>query len=118
MAILQQRDPEVARRALATWLATKLDGAADIEIEGAGSSEASGFSSDTIIFDATYKQGSAARREGFVPRAAPFGEAVFETYEIGLQYRVLAALGAHTDVRVPKVHWLAEDPPGLGAPFM
>src|SRR5689334_7197784 len=100
MAILQQRDPEVARRALEGWLATKLDGASDIAIEVAGANEASGFSSDTIIFDATYQQGGAARREGLVARAAPFGEAVFETYEIGLQYRVLDALGAHTNVRV------------------
>src|SRR3954468_19041913 len=118
MAILQQRDPEVARRALEGWLATKLDGASGIAIEVAGASEASGFSSDTIIFDATYKQSGTERREGFVARAAPFGEAVFEEYEIGLQYRVLDALGRHSDVRVPTVRWLEEDPAVLGAPFM
>jgi aminoglycoside phosphotransferase (APT) family kinase protein len=118
MAILQQRDPEVARRALEGWLATKLDGASGITIDVAGAAEASGFSSDTIIFDATYQQGGAQRTEGFVCRAAPFGEAVFEEYEIGLQYRVLDALGRAGNVRVPTVRWLEEDTAVLGAPFM
>src|SRR4051794_30318520 len=116
MAILQQRDPEVARRALEGWLATKLDGASNIGIQVAGASEASGFSSDTIIFDATYTQDGKERTEGFVARAAPFGEAVFEEYEIGLQFRVLDALGRDSDVRVPAVRWLEEDPATLGAP--
>ncbi len=118
MAILQQRDPEVARRALEGWLATKLDGASAIAIEVAGANEASGFSSDTIIFDAVYTVGGRAHRDGLVARAAPMGEAVFEEYEIGLQYRVLEALGRHTSVRVPAVRWLEEDPAVLGAPFM
>src|SRR3954469_19793276 len=118
MAIIQQRDPEVARQALAGWLANRLEGASDIAIHVAGASEASGFSSDTIIFDATYEQAGAERREGFVARAAPFGEAVFEEYEIALQYRVLDALAQHSDVRVPAVRWLEEDPAVLGAPFM
>src|SRR3954454_3685372 len=110
MAIIQQRDPEVARQALAGWLANRLDGATDIAIHVAGASEASGFSSDTIIFDATYRQAGKDRREGLVARAAPFGEAVFEEYEIGLQYRVIDTLGRHTQVRVPKARWLEEDP--------
>jgi aminoglycoside phosphotransferase (APT) family kinase protein len=119
MAILQKRDPETASRALVAWLASKLDGASDIRIEVAGASEASGFSSDTIIFDALYRDGSGTeQREGFVARAAPFGEAVFEEYEIGLQYRVVKALGEHSTVRVPKTRWLEEDPAVLGAPFM
>ncbi len=118
MAIPQKRDPETARRALEGWLATKLANASDIAIHVAGANEASGFSSDTIIFDATYDRGGVEQREGFVARAAPFGEAVFDTYEIGLQYRVLDALGAHTAVRVPKARWLEEDSSVLGAPFM
>ena len=108
----------MARRALEGWLETKLDGASGIAIEVAGASEASGFSSDTIIFDVAYEQGGRPRREGLVARAAPIGEAVFEEYEIGLQHRVMEALGRHSEVRVPPVRWLEEDASVLGAPFM
>lgn len=118
MAIIQKRDPEVAKRALAGWLAGKLPDASGIEIHVAGASEVSGFSSDTIIFDATWRESGAARRQGFVVRAAPVGEAVFETYEIGLQYRILDAVRRRSDVPVPRVFWLEEDPSVLGAPFL
>ncbi len=91
--------------------------ATDIEIHVAGASEVSGFSSDTIIFDATWTENGIQRREGFVVRAAPIGEAVFETYELGLQFRILQAVAQNSSVPVPKVYWLEEDLSVLGAEF-
>ncbi len=117
MAIIQKRDPDAAKRALAGWLASKMPDASGIEIHVAGASEVSGFSSDTIIFDATWTAAGAPRRQGFVVRAAPMGEAVFETYEIGVQYRIIEAVGRVSDVRVPNTFWLEEDTSVLGAPF-
>ncbi len=118
MAIPQHRDPEVTRDALVTWFTSKLEGATDVDIVVAGASEVSGFSSDTIILDAIYTLDGQARRDGYVVRAAPIGAAVFERYEIGLQYFVIKQLGEHTDVPVPKALWLEEDLAVLGAPFM
>lgn len=117
MAIIQQRDPDTTKAALAGWLATKMPGATDLTIHVAGASEVSGFSSDTIIFDATWRENGSELRRGFVVRAAPMGEAVFETYEIGLQFRVMRAVAEHSNVPVPNVLWLEESPDVLGAPF-
>lgn len=118
MAIPQHRDPEVTRAALADWLGAKIAGASNIQIHVAGANEFSGFSSDTIIFDATYTKDGASVRDGFVVRAAPSGVAVFEEYEIGLQYNIIAALGEHTDIPVPKALWFESDTAVLGTPFM
>lgn len=118
MAIPQQRDPEVTRAALTGWLSGRIPGASDVAIELAGASAVSGFSSDTIIFDASWRADGADHRDGFVLRAAPMGAAVFEEYEIGLQYKVIHTLGQHTDIPLPTAHWYEDDPSVLGAPFM
>ena len=52
MAIPTQRDPEKTRQALRYWLAGKLDGAQDLEISELSSPAATGFSNETILFDA------------------------------------------------------------------
>jgi len=117
MAIIQQRDPATTKTALADWLAAQLPGAHDVAIHVAGASEVSGFSSDTIIFDASWRDAGGEHRQGFVVRAAPLGEAVFETYEIGLQFRIMRAVADHSDVPVPRVLWLEENAEVLGAPF-
>ncbi len=116
MAIIQRRDPDAAKRTLVEWLGGRMPEARDLEIHVAGASEASGFSSDTIIFDATYTESGSSHRQGYVVRAAPLGEAVFRTYEIGLQYDLLRAL-ADSPVPVPRVFWFEEDATLLGAPF-
>ncbi len=116
MAIIQKRDPESAKRSLATWLGVRLPDATEIEIHVSGASEVSGFSSDTIIFDATWTESGGSRRQGFVVRAAPMGEAVFRTYEIDLQFAIMQALG-ESNVPVPRVFWLENDAELLGAPF-
>ncbi len=122
MAIPQHRDAESTRIKLQDWLGAHLDGATDIEIVVAGANEVSGFSSDTIIFDATYTSAGTiagiVHTQGYVVRAAPFGVAVFEEYEIGLQFSVIKALGEHTDIPVPKALWYEPDTTVLGAPFM
>ncbi len=116
MAIIQKRDPEAAKRVLSDWLGEHLDRAGDVEIHVAGASEASGFSSDTIIFDATWTADGAAHRQGFVVRAAPLGEAVFRTYEIEVQHQILTALQG-SSVPVPRTFWFEGDASLLGAPF-
>lgn len=112
MPIPQQRDPEQTRAALAAWLAGKV-GAHTVEVVVHGGPSDTGFSSDTILFDASWD----GTTRSFVARAEPYGETIFPEYEIGLQYRVIAALGAGSDVPVPPVHWCEEDPAVLGAPF-
>jgi aminoglycoside phosphotransferase (APT) family kinase protein len=79
--------------------------------------QATGFSTDTLLFDATWKLAGRRQEHGFVARVRPTGYAVFPEYDIALQYRVVRTLGEKTDIPVPKVHWLEEDESILGAPF-
>ena len=99
-------------------MADHLEGASEVEVRLAGASAVSGFSSDTIIFDATWQADGRAQSQGFVLRAAPVGAAVFEEYEIGLQYKVIKTLGEHTDIPLPRAYWYEPDTAVLGAEFM
>jgi aminoglycoside phosphotransferase (APT) family kinase protein len=116
VAIIQQRDPQVAKRVLTDWLRQHMPDADNLAVHVVGASEASGFSSDTIMFDATWDAGGVAERKAFVVRAAPIGAAVFRTYEIDLQFTLLTAL-ADSSVPVPRTYWLEQDAAVLGAPF-
>ena len=113
----KHRDLDLTRNQLSRWLAEKLPGARDLRAgELTGPSE-TGFSSDTLLFDAEWTQGGEARRECFVARLRPTGFTVFPRYDIALQYRIMKTLGA-TDVPVPHMRWLEEDDSVLGVPFL
>lgn len=79
--------------------------------------QSTGFSNDTLLFEASWDEAGQSRREGMVARIRPTGYAVFPTYDLAQQYRVMEILGAKTAVPVPKVFWLEEDESFLGAPF-
>lgn len=72
-------------------------------------------SSETILFEADWKDGS----ERFVARVAPDpGDVtVFPSYDLERQFRLLKLVGELTSVPVPKVHWYEPDPSVIGSPF-
>ncbi len=107
----KERDLEATRAALAKWLGEKL-GAPVALSELTGPSD-TGFSSDTLLFDATV---GGDRTEQLVARLEPQGFNVFPEYDVAVQYRVMETL-AGTDVPVPRMRWLESDPSVLGAAF-
>ncbi len=117
MPIPEQRNLEAARGILAEWLATKLPGATDVEIGPIGGPAATGFSNETLLFDATWTEGGERRTEKLVLRVKPTRHTVFLESDFEHQYRVLEALGAGGHVRVPTMRWFEEDDKWLGAPF-
>lgn len=110
------RDLDLTRDQLRRWLATKLAGARDVQITELKGPSETGFSSDTLMFDAEWTN-DGARRERLVARMKPTGFTVFPTYDIAMQYRVMKTLGERTDVPVPRMRWLEEDPSVVGVPF-
>jgi len=119
MALLNKTDPNVAERNLTSWLARKLEGARDVRVANLEIPRASGMSNETILFDASWREGSGPeRREGLVARVAPSGASVFPEKTLATEYRVMKMLGEHTAVPVPRVHWMEEDASALGAPFV
>ena len=111
------RDLEQTRRSIAEWMQTKLPGATDLRISELASPTASGFSNETLLFDASWKERGEAQQQSLVLRIQPTGFGIFPEYDMGLQYRAMDALGP-TDVPVPTMHWLEEEDTDIfGSPF-
>lgn len=111
-----QRDLEQDRKNLVEWLRGRRPDAEGLSVTDLVAPGASGFSNDTLLFDLEYQEQGRAHREPMVVRIAPRGFQVFPSYDLGLQFRTMELL-APTDVPVPAVHGLEEDPAVLGAPF-
>ena len=139
MPVGGQRDPDQTRAALVDWLGRQMPGAQQIEIENLVVPQASGFSNETFLFDASWTDGpsstserkaegsggpserqsrTTAQRAELVLRAQPQVWAVFPEIDvINQQYRTMKILGAHTDVPVATVRWAESDREVLGTPF-
>jgi aminoglycoside phosphotransferase (APT) family kinase protein len=112
MGVPAQRDLEQACSRLAGWLAPRLgDGVSIAKIEMPG---ATGFSSETLLFDAALPDGD---RRGLVAKVEPTNYRVFLDPQFEAQFRVIEALARHSDAPVPPPYWYEPDPSVLGAPF-
>lgn len=117
MPIPAQRDPELTRRTLARWLAARMPEARGVAVSPLTGPAATGFSNETLIFDATWTAGGAPRSEGFVVRVKPRAYSLFLESDFDLHYRVQKTLAERTDVPMPRLYWYEEDAGLLGAPF-
>jgi aminoglycoside phosphotransferase (APT) family kinase protein len=115
--IPEQRDLEKARGIVAGWLADRIPGATDVEVGTISGPAFTGFSNETLLFDASWTVDGGRHTEGLVLRVKPTQHTVFLEADFESQYRVLEALGTKTDVPVPPMRWFEEDDSYLGAPF-
>ena len=113
MAILT-RDPETTARQLSGWLTERSPDRGGATVDEVGVPPGSGFSGETLLVDATWGDGGADR---LVVRVAPTVHTIFWEPDFAGQYRVMAALDAHTDVPMPEMLAYEDDPRWLGAPF-
>lgn len=112
-----ERDLAESRARLRDWLGKKLPAADDLRISELRGPSETGFSSDTLLFTAEYREAGHARSEDLVARLRPTGFPIFPHYDIAQQYRVMKLLFERTDVPVPRMRWLEESEDPLGAPF-
>jgi len=118
MPIPEQRDLEAARPVIGAWLARQIPDARDVEIGPISGPSFTGFSNETLLFDASYTDGAGqTTTESLVLRVKPTQHTVFMEADFESQYRVLDALREHTSVPVPRMRWFEDDPATLGAPF-
>lgn len=103
---------------LSAWLPGVLGVDGPVEITDLVIPEASGMSSQTVLFETIVGEGAARTKRGFVVRVPPTGEGVFPDYDIAREARVMSALAAATDVPVPNV--VAHEATGevLGTEFL
>ncbi|MGW0533708.1 phosphotransferase family protein [Streptomyces sp. NPDC003032] len=107
------RDPEELTRRLTAWLDTRLPGAKAVDVSVPASN---GMSSETLLF--TVEHPEPPLRDCALRLAAdPAAYTVFPVYDMPRQYRTMRLVADRTDLPVPRVLWLEEDPGPLGAPF-
>ncbi|MEU5877449.1 phosphotransferase family protein [Spirillospora sp. NPDC047279] len=115
MPVPDQRDPELTRRILTQWLDRHLPG---VRIPTIETPQTSGFSSETLMFDATWDDADGTERhEPFVARVAPAHYQVFPEPRFEEQYRLMRILDERTDIPVPPIRWYEPSADLLGAPF-
>ncbi|SDO63655.1 Predicted kinase, aminoglycoside phosphotransferase (APT) family [Streptomyces sp. cf386] len=107
------RDPEELTRRLTAWLGTRLPGAKSV---GVTVPESNGLSSETLLFDIEHPE-PPVRACALRLAADPAAYTVFPVYDMPRQYRTMRVVAEHTDLPVPKVLWLEENPGPLGTPF-
>lgn len=119
MPLPSKRDhAEIARR-LTDWLAHRLPAGADPAIGDLAIPEGSGFSSETLLFAASWDEGGTRRTQRYVARLQPemSDYPVFPSYDLKLQYDCLELVGRDTTVPVPHAPWLELDESWVGCPF-
>jgi len=117
MPIPEQRDLEATRDVLAGWLARQLPDASGITVGPISGPALTGFSNETLLFDASWTEAGAERVEGLVVRVAPTRHHLFLDPDFEFQYRVMRALDERTAVPMPPMRWHEPDSDVLGAPF-
>jgi aminoglycoside phosphotransferase (APT) family kinase protein len=110
------RDRAEMRERLERWMRARFGAA---EVSPLGGPTSNGMSSETLLFEASWREGGAMRRAALVGRVAPDPAAVpvFPTYDMERQFRVMATLGELAVIPIPRVLWCETDPTALGAPF-
>ena len=111
------RDRGELRDRLERWLRGRFG---EAEVSPLAGPSTNGMSSETLLFDASWREGGARKNASLVGRVAPDPAAVpvFPTYDMERQFRVMQTLGALDALPIPRVLWCETDPAALGAPFL
>jgi len=113
-----ERDPEATGAVLASWVERHLEGAAGVSVRDLAAPPTNGFSSETILFTASWTDADDLPAEqALVARVAPTGYTVFLDPDFLGECRVMRAVAERTTVPMPLVLGIEEDTALLGAPF-
>lgn len=111
------RDLDQCRRAFERWLTAQQPAGENVVVSPA-SALSGGYSGDLLAFDATWTVRGERQQQNLVVRFEPATHnQVFLDTNFHEQYRVIKALGARTEVRVPRVIGYEADPSVLGSRF-
>ncbi len=118
MPVPDQRDPGLTCSLLAAWLRGRLPRAEHLAVSGLRTPTLSGFSSETLLFDAEWVEDGARTRRPLVARVAPTAYRLFPEARFEDHCRVLGILDRETDIPVPPVRWYEPAAGPLGGPFV
>ncbi|MEV0060232.1 phosphotransferase family protein [Nocardia sp. NPDC050718] len=117
---VSERDLDELAEQLSQWLAGKVGADAPPKVGNLSKPSTGGMSSTTILFDAEWTVDGETDGGAFVLRMAPEDGSfpVFESYDLPLQYQVMAGVADGSDVAVPTLRWLERDESVFGSPFL
>jgi aminoglycoside phosphotransferase (APT) family kinase protein len=110
------RDQDQTVAQLQRWL-SEVAGLRRVTVDHLEIPGATGFSNETILFDATWDDDGAPTVHHLVARIAPQAHTVFLEANFETQFRVMQAISEQTDVPVPTMLWFEDDPSWFGSPF-
>lgn len=110
------RDLDDLHRRLVAWLGRHVDSP---EVSALVAPETNGMSSETLLFEARWRQGGTTRVQPCAARLRPDPSAapVFPVYDLERQFRVMRLAGERSSVPVPATLWFEPDEAALGSPF-
>jgi aminoglycoside phosphotransferase (APT) family kinase protein/putative sterol carrier protein len=101
---------------LTAWIQTKMPKARNLSVSDL-EKPGMGLSSETYLFNMSWKEARKSKTMGVVLRAAPRGRTAHPKYDLGLQFHIMETLRDNTDVPVAEMLWLEESPSVIGVPF-
>jgi len=111
-----QRDPAATAATLERWLAgvagIETPRVADVSIPGG-----TGWSNETIFFDAWWRRDGNDEHRQLVARIAPSDYSVFLEETFDRQHVVMRALATRSDLPMATIHWFEDDASWFGRPF-
>jgi aminoglycoside phosphotransferase (APT) family kinase protein len=110
------RDREETATTLASWLATR-SGVEQVEVGEVSIPTSTGWSNETILFDARWVCRGVAESHELVVRVAPREYQVFVDQTFDRQFAVMKGLADHSEVPVPPTYWFERDARWFGKPF-
>jgi aminoglycoside phosphotransferase (APT) family kinase protein len=113
------RDLGDLRDRMRAWIAGKVPEGKNHDVVISGGATSTGYSSETILMDVSWDQGGERRTEPMVARLAPSPSdvPVFPSYDLRKQFETMRLVERLTEVPVPKMRWIEDDPGAIGAPF-
>ncbi len=111
-----ERDPVATAATLTRWL-EEVAGVAEPSVDTVSIPASTGWSNETILFDATWGSDDERFDRSLVARIAPSGYRVFPDDTFVRQHDVMHELATTTDVPMPPIHWIDHDPAWFGQPF-
>ena len=111
------RDLASLASTLSTWLAARMLSARDVHVDNLSYPLGAGMSHETILFDASWHEGSRTQKQGMVVRIKPMRDTVYPEDLFVQQHRLIQLMHEQARVRVAKPLWFEEDGAILGAPF-
>ncbi|MHB8467327.1 MAG: phosphotransferase family protein [Acidimicrobiales bacterium] len=116
MPVPTARDETETRLVLGRWL-RGVTGADEVEVGAIEIPQLSGFSNETLMFDAALTRNGTSSTKRLVAKVRPTGYAIFPEYDMSLQYRCMQVVGTHTSAPVPPLVGYEPDESILGQPF-